>query len=146
MMPRFTIRTLLILIAFVALWLSTFFVMVQPTNPVGIHVRSIMVLLVFLSATCSAIYFKGQSRAFWGGFAAMMLMLTLNLPTKPPYILEGDISSIALAIITPFFHGRIPDQVAYCLRVTVYLGVLLSLSCLMGFISTCIYDKAGKEK
>src|SRR4051812_38705470 len=77
-MPRFGIKSLLIVITVVALWFSTF-----TDYPVAYHVRRSIVLLIFSASVLVAVYGRGRWRAFWIGFS-LMLFLTgspnLQLP------------------------------------------------------------------
>lgn len=68
-MPRFGTRTLLIVFALVALWLSTFsgFAAAQ-------DVRRSMLLSILVAAACLALYSRGRRRAYWAGFAIVMLL------------------------------------------------------------------------
>jgi hypothetical protein len=142
MMPRFTVRTLLIIFAVVALWLSTFFVTFQGTTTLGYNIRRLLVLVGFLAAASSAVYLHGRRRAFWGSFTVMMLVLTLSISTRPPYILNPNIEKIAELLRNGFLQGRSSDEVETCAHETFYLVILLSMSFLMGFVSAWIYGHA----
>src|SRR4051812_12765029 len=68
--PRFGMKSLLILFAAVALWLSTF---VQYT---GAHdFRYAMKLAVAIVSAAASASSVGAGRYYWGGFAATMLAL-----------------------------------------------------------------------
>jgi hypothetical protein len=84
-MPRFGIKSLLILFAIVGLWLSTF-----SKYPGSQDIQAIVRLLVFLTAALSALFYRGRRQAFWIGFFATMLIFTFEFP--------GDIVPVAVLI------------------------------------------------
>lgn len=68
-MPRFGTKTLLIGFALAAVWFSTFGGYTGAQD-----VRRSMLLLVLVAAAFAAVYGRGRRRAFWAGFAAVMLV------------------------------------------------------------------------
>jgi hypothetical protein len=68
-MPRFGTKTLLIVTAVVALWLSTL-----SGYAAGQDVRRSILLLVLVLSLFAAIYGRGTRRAFWSGFFVVMLL------------------------------------------------------------------------
>ena len=68
-MPRFGTKTLLIAFALLALWLSTF-----SGFPAAPDVRRSMLLLILVASLFLAIYTHGMRRAYWSGFAIVMLL------------------------------------------------------------------------
>jgi hypothetical protein len=68
-MPRFGTKTLLIVTAIVALWLSTL-----SGYAAGNDVRRSILLLVLVLSGFAAVYGRGRRRAFWSGFFVVMLL------------------------------------------------------------------------
>jgi hypothetical protein len=68
-MPRFGTKTLLIVTAVVALWLSTL-----SGYAAGNDVRRSILLLVLVLSGFAAVYGRGKRRAFWSGFFVVMLL------------------------------------------------------------------------
>jgi hypothetical protein len=68
-MPRFGTKTLLIVAAVVALWLSTL-----SGYAAGHDVRRSMLLLILVLSLFAAVYGRGKRRAFWSGFFVVMLL------------------------------------------------------------------------
>lgn len=62
-MPRFRIVTLLIVLAVVALWLSTFAAYTAADD-----VRKFIILTIVICSGAIAVYSTAERRAFWGGF------------------------------------------------------------------------------
>src|SRR6476619_5549701 len=79
-MFRFSIRSLLILIAVVALWLSTI------AFYEGAHgVRALLILSVLVASGVAVTKYDGRRRAFWVGF--FLTVLTTGLDGKSPFAL-----------------------------------------------------------
>ncbi len=68
-MPRFGTRSLLIGFALMALWLSTFSGFTGSQD-----VRRSMLLLILVASLFLAIYSRGKRRAYWSGFAVVILL------------------------------------------------------------------------
>jgi hypothetical protein len=77
-MVRFSTKTLLFAFVLVALWFSTF-----SGYSAGRDVRASVLLIVFLTAGCAAIYSRGKGRAFWAGFFAVLLLSGGNVFEGP---------------------------------------------------------------
>src|SRR3954466_12713642 len=68
-MPRFGTKSLLVLVAVAALWLSTF-----GGHRGGDAVRRSILLLIFVTAGVAAVCARGRQRAFCVAFFAVMLL------------------------------------------------------------------------
>jgi hypothetical protein len=68
-MSRFGLKTLFLIITYVALWASTF------TNYSGVEdVRAFVMTSVFVGSGVAAYSYSGKSRAFWLGFFGTLLV------------------------------------------------------------------------
>jgi hypothetical protein len=77
-MPRFGTKSLFVLVAVVALWLSTF-----GGYGAADDVRRSILLLIFVTAGVAAAYTRGRDRAFCAAFFAVMLLcggISLSTP------------------------------------------------------------------
>jgi hypothetical protein len=81
-MPRFGIKSALIAIAVIAVWLSTF-----KGYSGGRDVRACIVLTIALASFLAVIYFRGRRQAFWIGF--LVSIVVMQLPLSPHYKLNG---------------------------------------------------------
>jgi hypothetical protein len=71
--PRFGVKFLLIAIAVVSLWLSTF-AFYNGAN----EVRATIILFGLLAAGLAAAYSRGERQAFWTGFFALFLLFRVR--------------------------------------------------------------------
>ena len=132
-MPRFSIKTLLIVIAVAAIWLSTL-----AGYPAGRDVQSCIMLFITLAAAFAAAYNRGRTRAFWLGFAAIMLVSGLSRGIRQYFLylpLFDWIYQIAPASTWQ------ANAVVY----TVREAISLSLAVLFGRIAVRIYDHSHKS-
>src|SRR3989442_280358 len=79
-MVRFSIRSLLILIAVVALWLST----IAGYESAG-DVRALLVLSVLVASGVAVTKYDGRRQAFWVGFFLTVLATGLISPFGLPW-------------------------------------------------------------
>ena len=134
-MPRFSIRTLLIAFAVVAVWFSTFAWKGTPFAPTpGPEIRRIIFLGILIASGSAAVYLHGRRRAFWSGFFVTMLLLSY---TRQPSLLIPNLDILTFAVIQ-----FLPASVAVDpITVTALHALLLLISATMGFIATWIYDQ-----
>src|SRR4051812_42481138 len=66
-MPRYRVKTLLLVSTAVALWLSTFSEYTSKED-----VRQFVLIAISLMSATAALSATGSKRAFWGGFTAAM--------------------------------------------------------------------------
>jgi hypothetical protein len=74
-MPRFRIRSLLIFVAVVALWLSTI-----TGYGISADVRAFVMLTIFVASGVATISNDGRRRAFWVGFFLTLLAASVLSP------------------------------------------------------------------
>jgi hypothetical protein len=72
-MPQFGTRSLLLVFAAAALWLSTI-----NGYEAASDVRRSVMLVILLAALFSAVYFRERRRSFWSGFFIVMLISSLS--------------------------------------------------------------------
>jgi hypothetical protein len=139
-MARFRLRTVLIVTAVVALWLST-----VTEYPSAEDVRRSLLLLIYLTTVVAAIHYRGRQRAFYMGFCTIFFVI---------YFLPRD--EIA-SFITPRFNwlpsvtthygfgpqGATNDFYLF-IQDTVFGLWMLLLSTVLGFVSAHIYDQSRK--
>jgi hypothetical protein len=68
-MPRFSLKSMLIVFAAASLWLSTAAGYIAATD-----VRRSVMFLILVASGFAALYLRGKQRAFWAGFFAAMLL------------------------------------------------------------------------
>jgi hypothetical protein len=137
-MPRFGIRSLLVVIAVLGLWLSTF------AGYVGAQdIRAIILQFLFIAIGAAAIFYRGRAQAFWIGFFTSMLITSLAYPRDfaPKFNWINDIWKIysghlpgsgGSAELPQFFNAR--DMI-----MTVYMLLISSVS---GCITVFVFDRS----
>jgi hypothetical protein len=68
-MPRFSLKSMLIVFVAASLWLST-----AAGYTAGTDVRRSVLFLILVASGFAALYLHGKQRAFWAGFFAAMLL------------------------------------------------------------------------
>jgi hypothetical protein len=165
-MPRFGIKTLLVGLTVVALWLSTF------TNySMAEDVRRSILLLIFVASGMAALWARGRRRAFWIGFFAAMLLCAgsewqrpLNRyvpqflwqwnttiyspPTPTPVIMPSPAPSVTTTFVAPqpvFFSGGTITTSAsswsVAVNATLVAAWIFALSLVAGIIGLFLYDR-----
>jgi hypothetical protein len=138
-MPRFGIKTLLIVFTVVAIWLATFIRQGQDLQGAGNEIRNCMMLVVFLASGFAAIYNQGRRRAFWSGFFATMLLLSVEF--IQPY--KANVYSIASGWATHFQEiYRFDHRVRTILYCNIWPPIVLSLAALVGILAVYFYDQS----
>lgn len=118
-MFRFGTKSMMIGFALMALWLSTFSGFAAAAD-----VRRSMLLLILVASAFAAIYFQGKRRAFWAGFAIIMLMcggLDIQRPLNryaPDFLWQGSMGLNIQAYSQPYSGGvyaqpYLPDPMPY---------------------------------
>src|SRR5215216_670481 len=80
-MPRFRLKTMLILFAVVALWCSTITGYAAASD-----VQRMMVLLTFAASILAAYCNDGKRRAFWLGFSIVIVPMGCGIYTNWPQL------------------------------------------------------------
>jgi hypothetical protein len=145
-MPRFTLKVMLIVIAVVALWLSTI-----ADYPGGYDLRYSIVLLIVVASGLKAYCSSGRQKCFWLAFSLVLLAAVWHQGMVAPRL---DWVSYALQTSTrqtmqpPDLFG---DSVQTAppgtrgieaLAETIKLVVDLILATSAGFIALYIYDNS----
>jgi hypothetical protein len=136
-MPRFGTKSLLLVFAFVAVWLSTF-----TRYPGAEDVRKCLMLIILLSAMFAAMYFREKRRAFWTGFFVFMLISCLSHNVRqhfnyfPTFRWPGNLTHM---IITRDDHNQ---HLYFAVYSTIQEGSNLLFALIVGCIAAYIYDQS----
>jgi hypothetical protein len=134
-MPRFTIKSLLIVTACAALWLSTLH-----GYPAARDVRANILVLLFSIAVLSAVLYRGKRQAFWLAFALCMLILGIGYPED--YVPKYFWVEARWGFRYTTFPTDQQQESYYFLRDMIELAVTLTTSAVAGFIGGYIYDRS----
>src|SRR5688572_6456473 len=138
-MPRFGLRSMLLVIAVAALWFSTF-----TEYPFAPHVRRSIVLLVFSLAVLLAIYWRGRWRAFWISFSIMMFLAgTTDLQLPLSRLGSGGVPQTINISGSQFRRVSQPFDLAVSESVEMLWAI--SLSTVAGFLGVQVHDYCRKD-
>ena len=136
-MPRFDVKTLLLVFAVVALWLSTF-----TSHFFANEVRNLILYAILLISGLSAFCFRGRRQMFWlGFFATMLLFMFGSSAASPPHLRWCAQLYISYkpahlgSSLSAFDNGVIASMA---------LWLILICSTVMGFVGMRIYDQSQK--
>jgi hypothetical protein len=137
-MPRFGIKSLLILLAVVGLLLST------SSGYTGSQdIRAILLLLIFLTAGLAALFYRGRRQAFWIGFVVTMLIMGSGFPREfvPGFAWVGELWTRYRGpyppTMDPLFNSSLP-----IIRTLAMIG----LSAISGCLAVYIFDRSRSQK
>jgi hypothetical protein len=136
-MARFSIRTLLMLVAVVALWLSTI------AGYESAHdVRALLMLSVLVASAVAVMKYDGRRRAFWVGF--FLTLLTTGLDGKSLFGLPW-----AQRLLNEYgMYQNLPNgylnHTYFFLMSTIHAVVLLLIATVMGFLGVLVYGAIDK--
>jgi hypothetical protein len=139
-MPRFGIKTLLITFFVSALWLSTF-----AGYGASADVRGAVMLVILLSAVFAAVYFAGPQRAFWAGFAAVMLLSCFGRAIRQyfTYLPQfGWPDTVARTLTSNNQSNSVLNLAIYS---TIREAFNLILAVIVGRIAVYIYDQSRRS-
>ena len=141
-MPRFTLKSMLLIFAVVAIWLSAFV-----AYPANYGVRYAIVLLTTVAAGLKAYCSRGRQKCFWLGFAVVLFMAAFTEGILGPNLRWLDQS------VRPFFtsvniygNRQMPgpgEQKVEFVSETIKFGVALILAALAGLMGMDIYDQGS---
>ncbi len=138
-MPRFSLKTMLVAVAVVALWLATL-----KDFSAANEVRKAILSTILVAAGVGAICYNGRRRVFWGSFFVVMLLLGgFNWPSNQPLIpdVENAARPWAVSLYESFGIKSITfNAVFHSMRSLL----LLVLSAVAGFVAAAIYDRSRK--
>ena len=140
-MPKYSIKTLLLLFAVLALWLSA-----ATGYAAASDVRMSITSVIFLGSAFAAAYFRGRRRAFWLGFFVMFLlmacpMISQLIPLQVPQInWQGDVAARWAATIST--SPKMQSELHMWLFWTIKFSGTLALTTVMGFVAAHIYDQS----
>jgi hypothetical protein len=130
--PRFGVKFLLIAVAVVSLWLSTFALYF------GSDARAGIILFGLLAAGFAAAYSRAEHRAFWTGFVALFLLFRLRQVIIPVPTFE-----LLMEVLVPEpAQGGIPlsqQNLIYAGRTSVTLVLQLIFAVASGVMAAKIY-------
>lgn len=140
-MPQFTLKSLLLLFAVVAVWLSTF-----AMGQMASDIRYLVIYTIFLIAGLKAFCQRWRQQVFWLAFFATMVLFLFNAQTNNPAHMRWG----------QFFYRfikRPPPTGVYSLLDTGIMAsfglcILLACATVMGFIGMRIYlqSKKGNDR
>jgi len=136
-MFRFSIRSLLILIAVVALWLSTI------AGYESAHdVRALIVLSVLVASGVAVTKYDGRRRAFWVGFFLTVLMTGLD--GKSPFILPWAQRLLNWYGMRQNLPNMSLNHTYFFLISTIHAAVQLLVATVMGFLGVLVFGAIDK--
>ncbi len=138
-MFRFSIRSLMMLIAVVALWLSTI-AGYESAN----DVRALLMLSVLVASGVAVTKYDGSRRAFWVGF--FLTVLTAALDGKSPFGLpwvEPLLNECGVCQNLP--NGNL-NHTYFFWRSTIDSTVLLLIAIVMGFLGFLFFGGNRRAK
>jgi hypothetical protein len=153
-MPRFGTKMLLIAVAVVAIWLSTFAGYKGASD-----IRAAIMFVVTFAAGFAAVYNRGSRRAFWAGFVSALLVLAAfphNGRFVPGLGWGIDIArqwatSVPVGPLAPdvrtdtpgMLYGR-QGQLYEAIFATLWAMSVLSLATVVGVVGVMIYRQSGR--
>jgi hypothetical protein len=142
---NFTLRTLLLVVAAVSVWSSTF-TMDGEWMQVGIDIRSTCRVLILVWGVASAIYRRGAARAFWIGFTLTWLLFQCGSVLK--LFDDRPFDYVAERVVENLMSHQPNWQMAkmQTLESTLKLLNLLCVSTLSGGLAWLVYSRSATEK
>lgn len=138
-MPRFGMKSLLIVFAVIALWLSTFAGYTGADD-----VRAFIMLTILITSGVAALSSTGRRRAFWAGFFGTMLAVATKLffiAFVATFRWMRELSvEWALGIKEPIETG----EVAKSINATIFLALTLIMATVIGLLCVHVYDQCKK--
>jgi hypothetical protein len=128
---RFGIKSQLIAVAVIALWLST-----VANYPGSLGVYTLLAATCFVSSGFAAIYSRGRRRAFWASFFVVFLLLSCDLTRTYFPVFSPNPQELALEIAQIF--GDRYSTFAYR---TLWLVWIVLPATLTGTVVATIYGK-----
>jgi hypothetical protein len=136
--PRFGIKSLLIVSAVVALWLSTLY---GYTGSNDIQ-AFIWTAIVVMSAVAAASY-SGKRRAFWAGFSGTSLLTSLRTPFST-YGANLEWTQKLSMDLAKAWQGDIAGRGRLVLNIntTLMFVTLLAAATVIGFLCVFVYEQS----
>ena len=137
---RFGIKSLLITVTVVSLWLSTLTAYSGSND-----VQAFIWIAIVVSSGAAAMCYKDRRRAFWGGFFATMVLVStrsvVTVPT-PGFTWAQQLSRTFAEYLNPaqLRSGRTVLNI----NSTLILVTILVVAALMGLMCVHIYDQSKK--
>lgn len=134
---RYSIRSLLMLIAVSALWLSTI-AGYESAN----DVRALLMLSVLVASGVAVTKYDGRRRAFWVGF--FLTVLTTGLYGKSPFGLpwaERLLNEYGMG--RNWFNNNLNHTYFFVIS-TIHAAVLLLIATVMGFLGVLVFGAIDK--
>jgi hypothetical protein len=135
---RYRLRTLMIVMALIALWLSTI-AGYESAN----HVRALLMMSVLVASGIAVTKYDGRRRAFWVGFFLTVLMgLVGKYQFGLPWA-ERLLNGYGMRQNLP--NGYLNQTYAFCMS-TINNVVLLLIATVMGFLGVLVYGDNRSAK
>jgi hypothetical protein len=143
-MRRFGIKSVLISMAVVAVWLATFSAPDPGLQGPGVHIRKAMLLIIFVAAGMAAACNRGRSRAFWAAFFVTMLLLVVDVLSS---YYRPDCNSIARnwtnQVNRMFGLSTYLQTFVFC---SIRDGFVIVIAAVAGVVAAWVYDKSRKAE
>jgi hypothetical protein len=140
MLPRYGIRSLLIVFAMAALWFSTF-----AGYSGSEDIRAFIMLTILITSGVAAISSTTRRRAFWAGFFGTMLAVSTKLfflAFVATFRWMREFSTEwAVGLRNPTDHG----ELAKSINATIFLGMLLIMATAIGLLCVHVYDACTRD-
>lgn len=142
-MPRFGIKSLLIVMAMAALWLSTF-----AGYTGGDDLRAVIMLAILVTSGIAAMSHTGRRRAFWAGFFGTTLALDTKLFftafTATFSWMRQFSMDWGMRLANPDWQDR--GQFAKSINATIFLALSLAMATVIGLLSVYVYDRCRETE
>ena len=143
-MLRFKLRTLMILLAAVGLWLSTIAGYESADD-----VQALILLSVLVASAVAAIIYEGQRRAFCVGF--FLTILTTVLGRRSAFLDTALALPWAQRLLDAYhIYQNLPNNHLnpryFFFASTIHVVVLLLIATAMGFLGVLVYGAIEKPK
>ncbi len=143
-MRRFRLRTLLLLVTAVCLWLATFSGEADTAlQGPGSQVRRLLLAIVLIASAVAGVSNHGHRRAFWSAFAAMMLIIMTELISG--YI-RPDVGAITRSWIASLQQRiSLTGWMQTLIHCAIRDGLILAFATLAGIVASIVYDQSRKS-
>jgi hypothetical protein len=143
-MARYSLRTLLLLVAVVSLWLSTI-----AGYESAYDVQSFLMLGVLVASAVAAISYDGRRRAFWVGF--FLAVLTASVGSGSPFVHTAFALPWAPRLLNAYGirqnlpNGSLDTRYFFWLA-TIHALVRLLIATVMGLLGVLVYETIHRKR
>jgi hypothetical protein len=143
-MTRFNLKTMLIALAVVALWLATFSWPDSDLTGPGSQIRKAMLQVILVASGVAAVCNHGRSRAFWSAFFATMLLLSVDVQSA---YYRPDCLSIARSWSRSLSQSfNLNSDLRTKLHGGIWQGLVLGIATVAGLVAVWVYDQSRRAE